>query len=316
MERKDNFTPYIKHDRAEWAELRSSTPMTVTEEDLKELKGLNEVLNLDEVEDIYLPLSRLLYLHAKASRELYESRNEFLKSNVKKVPYVIGIAGSVAVGKSTFARVLQTLISRWPSSPKVELLTTDGFLYPNAVLKDRGLMNKKGFPESYNIGKLLHVLTELKSGVQEVAAPVYSHITYDIVPGEMQRIESPDILIVEGINVLQPPKVSEGNQVNQLAVSDFFDFSLYVDAAERNIFHWYVERFKILKDTAFRHKDSYFRKYAGVEDEEAFEIAKDIWDRINKVNLYENILPTRYRADLILYKGDNHHVDHIMVRKI
>ncbi|MBU9714362.1 type I pantothenate kinase [Bacillus tamaricis] len=316
MDQRESFTPYISHNRNEWAALRSSTPMTMTEKDVQELKGLNEVLSLEEVEDIYLPLSRLLYLHARSTRELYEMRNEFLKTKVGKVPFVIGIAGSVAVGKSTFARVLKTLISRWPDNPKVELLTTDGFLYPNRELEERGIMDKKGFPESYNIAKLLHVLSELKSGVGEVSVPVYSHITYDIVPDENQRIMSPDILIVEGINVLQPPKVSEGKRMDQLSVSDFFDFSIYVDADDNNIFEWYVQRFKILKETAFRHEDSYFKKFAGISDLEAFEVAKGIWDRINKVNLYENILPTRSRADLILYKGNNHLVNRIMMRKI
>ncbi|ADU32394.1 type I pantothenate kinase [Evansella cellulosilytica] len=314
--KNQDFTPYIEFDRDEWAKLRSTAPMTMTEKEIEELKGLNDVLNLEEVEDIYLPLSRLLYLHAKATRELYDSRNTFLRTKIKKVPYIIGIAGSVAVGKSTMARVLKTLLSRWPKQPKVDLLTTDGFLYPNAVLEKRGIMDKKGFPESYDIGKLLEVLSELKSGKESVSAPIYSHITYDVINGKEQIIENPDILIVEGINVLQPPKRLDKKAVDQISVSDFFDFSIYVDAAEENIFQWYVERFKILKDTAFRHEHSYFKKFAGIDDKEAYEMAKSIWDTINKVNLHENILPTRYRSDLILSKGDHHLVESIKMRKI
>ncbi|MCD8509403.1 MAG: type I pantothenate kinase [Bacillus sp. (in: Bacteria)] len=316
MENHDNFTPYITFNRNDWASLRSSAPMTITEEDIEELKGLNEVLNMEEVAKIYMPLSRLLYLHARATKELHDSRNTFLRTNVKKVPYIIGIAGSVAVGKSTMARVLKTLISRWPNKPNVDLLTTDGFLMPNKVLEEKGLMNKKGFPESYDISNLLHVLSQLKSGNGEVKAPVYSHITYDVIPDKEQIISSPDVVIVEGINVLQPPKITDGHTIDQLSVSDFFDFSIFVDADEKNIFQWYVQRFKILKETAFRHEDSYFRKFAGISDEEAFEMAESIWNTINRKNLLENILPTRSRADLILHKGDEHLVESVKMRKI
>ncbi|MDQ0256923.1 type I pantothenate kinase [Evansella vedderi] len=316
MNNQDNFTPYITFDRNDWASLRSSAPMTITEKDIEELKGLNDVLNMDEVAKIYMPLSRLLYLHAKASRELYESRNTFLRTKVKKVPYIIGIAGSVAVGKSTMARMLKTLISRWPNKPNVDLLTTDGFLLPNKVLEEKGLMNKKGFPESYDISNLLHVLSQLKSGNERVTAPVYSHITYDVIPGKEQEIESPDVVIVEGINVLQPPKITDAKTLDQISVSDFFDFSIFVDADEKNIFQWYVQRFKILKETAFRHEDSYFRKFAGIGDKEAYDMAKGIWNTINRTNLLENILPTRSRADLILYKGDEHLVESVKMRKI
>ncbi|MDG5787448.1 type I pantothenate kinase [Evansella sp. AB-P1] len=316
MRNQDNITPYITFNRDEWASLRSSTPMTITEKDIEELKGLNDVLNIDEIEQIYLPLSRLLFLHTMAVKELHESRNMFLRTQVKKVPYIIGVAGSVAVGKSTMSRVLKTLISRWPNKPRVELLTTDGFLYPNKFLQENGLMDKKGFPESYDITSLINVLSQLKSGNEKVTAPIYSHITYDVIPDQVQTIESPDVVIVEGINVLQPPKLLEGKTIDQISVSDFFDFSIYVDAAESNIFKWYVDRFKILKETAFRHEKSYFKKFAGINDEEAFELAKDIWDKINKVNLQENILPTRNRADLILYKGNHHLVDSVKMRKI
>ncbi|MFA9556381.1 type I pantothenate kinase [Evansella sp. AB-rgal1] len=316
MVNQENITPYITFNRDDWASLRSSAPMTITEKDIAELKGLNDVLNLEEVSEIYLPLSRLLYLHARATKELYDSRNTFLRTQVKKVPYIIGIAGSVAVGKSTMARVLQTLISGWPNQPRVELLTTDGFLYPNRVLQEREIMNKKGFPESYDIASLLHVLSQLKSGNEKVTAPIYSHITYDVIPDKQQVIESPDVVIVEGINVLQPPKLIDGKAVDQISVSDFFDFSIYVDAEEKNIFKWYVDRFMILKETAFKDEKSYFNNYANLTESEALEIARDIWNRINKVNLHENILPTRYRSDLILSKGDHHLVESIKMRKI
>ncbi|SDZ68237.1 pantothenate kinase [Evansella caseinilytica] len=316
MKKQDTLSPYIHFDRKDWAELRSSTPLTIDEDDIKELKGLNDELNIEEIVDIYLPISRLLHLHASATRELYESRNVFLQTNVKKVPYIIGIAGSVAVGKSTMARVLKALISKWPNHPKVDLLTTDGFLYPNEVLKERGLMEKKGFPESYDIAELLHILSDLKSGKGRVEAPVYSHITYNIVPSRTQVINRPDILIVEGINVLQPPKNGGGKEIDQISVSDFFDFSIYVDADEKTIFQWYIERFKLLRGTAFRNPQSYFKKYAHISDEEAFQVAESIWNRINKVNLRENILPTRHRADLILRKGEHHFVESIKMRKI
>ncbi|QKS73353.1 type I pantothenate kinase [Paenalkalicoccus suaedae] len=307
----DNVSPFLSFTRKEWAALRESYPMEVTQEEVERLKGVNVALNLDEIADIYLPLTRLLHLHAIASQELYRSRNVFLKKQEKKVPYIIGIAGSVAVGKSTFARVLHTLMSRWDRHPRVDLVTTDGFLYPNAELEKRGIMNKKGFPESYNVQELLRVLAEIKSGKSVVEAPVYSHLTYDIIPGEKQVVEQPDIVIIEGINVLQPPKQQGG-----VYVSDYFDFSIYVDAAEEDIFTWYVERFKSLRQTAFRNPESYFRKYAELTDEEADATAKDIWQRINQPNLRNNILPTRQRADLILRKGDHHFVSEILMRKI
>lgn len=315
MNSETGFSPYIHFNRQEWAELRSSAPITITEEEIIELRGINDVMDLDEVEHIYMPLSRLLFLHEAAIGELHDLRNTFLRTKIKKVPYIIGIAGSVAVGKSTLARVLQTLLSRWPNKPKVELFTTDGFLYPNEVLIERGIMEKKGFPESYNISSLIDLLSELKSGKSVVEVPGYSHVTYDVNQDYAQRIEHADIVIVEGINVLQPPRFT-GRAVDQIAVSDFFDFSIYVDADERNIFQWYVDRFKVLKETAFHHKDSYFRKYAGISNEEAFEIAKNIWNTTNRRNLLENIMPTRYRSDLILRKGNKHLVESIKMRKV
>jgi type I pantothenate kinase len=312
----DNVTPFTTFSREEWAALRQSYPMEVTAEEIDKLKGFNDVLNLEEIADIYLPLTRLIHLHAIASQELYRSRSIFLQKQEKKVPYIIGIAGSVAVGKSTIARVLHTLLSRWDRHPRVDLVTTDGFLYSNAELQQRGIMNKKGFPESYNVHELLKFLAELKSGKERVEAPVYSHITYDVIPDEKQVVEQPDIVIIEGINVLQPPRQRSVNEEDEVYVSDYFDFSIYVDAAEDHIFSWYVERFKKLRETAFRHPSSYFRKYADLDDEEAHDFAKDIWDRINHPNLTENIRPTRHRADLILRKGGHHLVNQIKMRKI
>ncbi|ADI00731.1 type I pantothenate kinase [Salisediminibacterium selenitireducens] len=316
MKTKEQISPFLSFDREEWAELRQSYPMEITPGEIERLKGLNDVLNMQEVADIYLPLTRLINLHTVAAQELYRSRSTFLHTKEKKVPYIIGIAGSVAVGKSTIARVLHTLLSRWDKHPRVDLVTTDGFLYPNAELERRGLMNKKGFPESYDARKLLSFLSELKSGKAKAEAPVYSHLTYDIVPGERQVVESPDIVIIEGINVLQPPKVQPGDDSDQVSVSDYFDFSIYVDAQEDNILRWYVERFKALRETAFQDRQSYFHKYANLSDEEAEQTARDIWERINRKNLHENILPTRHRADLILLKGDHHFVSEIKMRKI
>lgn len=312
----ENLTPFMTFSREEWAKLRQSYPMEITPEEIERLKGVNDVLNMQEIADIYLPLTRLINLHAVASQELYRSRYVFLHKQEKKVPYIIGIAGSVAVGKSTIARVLHTLLSRFDHHPNVDLVTTDGFLYANAELERRGIMNKKGFPESYDVHALLSFLEELKSGKSRVEAPVYSHITYDIVPDEKQVVSQPDIVIIEGINVLQPPK-SPGNVYDDLVyVSDYFDFSIFVDADEANILNWYVERFKTLRQTAFRNPASYFKKYAALSDTEAFETAKSIWDNINRKNLHENILPTRHRADLILKKGKHHLVSEIKMRKI
>lgn len=312
----DNLTPFMTFNREEWAKLRQSYPMEVTVEEIERLKGVNDVLNIQEVRDIYLPLTRLINLHAIASQELYRSRNIFLQKQEKKVPYIIGIAGSVAVGKSTIARVLQTLLSRWDNDLKVDLVTTDGFLYPNKELEKRNLMNKKGFPESYDVHALLKFLEELKSGKTHVEAPVYSHLTYDVIKGEKQEVNEADIVIIEGINVLQPPKRAGDEYGDHVYVSDYFDFSIFVDAEEDNILHWYVERFKMLRETAFRNPASYFNKYADLNDQAAYDTAKDIWERINRKNLHENILPTRHRADLILKKGTHHLVSEIKMRKL
>ncbi|USG64501.1 type I pantothenate kinase [Brevibacillus ruminantium] len=309
-------SPYVTFSREQWRGLRASTPLTISDEELACLQGLNEKLSLTEVADIYLPLSRLLNLHVGATQELYQATHTFLGNLEKKVPFIIGIAGSVAVGKSTTARILQTLLSRWPNHPKVDLVTTDGFLYPNRILEERGLMQRKGFPESYNTGRLVSFLSDVKSGVPEVAAPVYSHLVYDIVPDEWQMVREPDILIVEGLNVLQTPLDEKQRRISEVFVSDFFDFSIYVDAQEEAIKKWYIDRFKLLRQTAFSDPASYFKRYASLSDEEANEVATGIWNQINGTNLRQNILPTRSRARLILEKGEDHMIQTVKLRKL
>lgn len=306
-------SPYVTFNREQWKQLRASTRLTISDEELACLQGVNENISIDEVSDVYLPLSRLLNLHVGATQELHQASHTFLGIEDAKVPFIIGIAGSVAVGKSTTARILQTLLSRWPNHPKVELVTTDGFLYPNRVLEERGIMKRKGFPESYDLRRFIRFLTEIKSGVTEVSAPVYSHLVYDIVPDQWQTVRQPDILIVEGLNVLQPPK---DESISELIVSDFFDFSIYVDAKEQDILQWYVDRFKVLRQTAFSNPASYFRRYANLSDDEAVEVATGIWSEINGLNLRENILPTRVRARLILEKGQNHMVQRVKLRRL
>ena len=300
---------YESFDRARWATLRASTPLTLTDADVDDLRGINERLDLDEVVNVYLPLSRLLNLHIAATQGLNSVTDTFLGSARESVPYVIGIAGSVAVGKSTTARVLRKLLSNWPDHPRVDLLTTDGFLHPNAVLESRDLMSRKGFPESYDTGALVDCLQRIKSG-QPATAPVYSHLTYDIVPNETLSIDRPDVLIVEGLNVLQ-----SGRGSSALFVSDFFDFSIYVDAEEDQLRTWYVERFLTLRASVFQNPESYFRNYANLTEDEAVEVAIGIWNEINAPNLRENIEPTRIRADLILTKGREHAVERVELRK-
>lgn len=303
---------YIAFDRIEWSRLRGATPLTLTEEDLGRLRGINVSLSLKEVEEVYLPLSRLLNLYVAASQELYRVTDVFLGRPASKVPYVIGIGGSVAVGKSTTARVLHELLARWPNHPRVDLVTTDGFLFPNAELENRGLMSRKGFPESYDTRRLVHFLGDIKAGRAEVNAPVYSHQVYDIVPGQHQTVREPDIVIIEGLNVLQ----SGSSKRAQVFVSDFFDFSIYVDADETDIRHWYVERFLKLRETVFRDPTSYFRKYGDLTVDEAKAEAIRIWEAINGPNLRQNIEPTRERAHLLLRKGAGHVVSEIKLRKI
>ncbi len=302
---------YIHFTHSEWGELRANTPLTLTEADLQHLRGINERVSLDEVAEIFLPLSRLLNLRVAATQTLYQATETFLGRTGNQVPFVIGIGGSVAVGKSTTARILQALLARWPNSPRVDLVTTDGFLYPNRVLEARGIMNRKGFPECYDVRRLLQFLGDVKSGYSEVAAPLYSHQIYDIVPGGAQVVRKPDILILEGLNVLQTGEPQPG----RMFVSDFFNFSIYVDADEGDIQRWYVERFLTLRDTVFRDPSSYFHRYVHLTQEQAIDVARDIWRNINFVNLRENILPTRERADLILEKGPDHRVRQVRLRK-
>ncbi|MCL6598509.1 MAG: type I pantothenate kinase [Alicyclobacillus macrosporangiidus] len=313
---RQRFSPYITFSREEWRHLRDSTPLPLTEAELEQLRGINERVSMDEVADIYLPLSRLLNLYVAATQNLYQATNTFLGHLEAKVPYIIGIAGSVAVGKSTTARIIQALLARWPNHPKVDLVTTDGFLYPNRVLEERGLMKRKGFPESYDVRRLIQFVADVKSGKPEVLAPVYSHLTYDIVPGEFIRIRQPDIMILEGLNVLQTNPDSGRKRAPQVFVSDFFDFSIYVDAKEEHIKRWYVERFQTLRETAFRDEKSYFRRYADLTAEEAERTALSIWEEINAVNLRENIAPTRNRAHLILEKAEDHTVRQVLLRKL
>jgi type I pantothenate kinase len=309
------FSPYTIYSREEWAGLRADTPMPLTEAELDNLSSLTERVSTDEVVEVYLPLSRLLNLYVESTQALHSSTTNFLRKADGKMPFIIGLAGSVSAGKSTTARVLQALLARWPSHPKVELVPTDGFLFANAILEERGLMNRKGFPESYDLTRLLNFLGDVKSGKDRVEAPVYSHLIYDVLPDQAIVIERPDIVIVEGLNVLQPAKLPKDGEAIPF-VSDFFDFSIYIDAAEKLVESWYVERFLRLRQTAFRDPASYFHRYATLSEEEAVATGLSIWRTINLVNLRENILPTRQRADLILRKGENHAVETVALRKL
>ncbi|MDJ1158728.1 type I pantothenate kinase [Chelatococcus sp. SYSU_G07232] len=313
---EDDLSPYRSFTRDEWARLRADTPLTLTAEEVVKLQSLNDPISLTEVAEIYLPLSRLLSLYVAATQGLFKATQRFLLAeDHAKVPYIIGVAGSVAAGKSTTARVLKALLARWPNTPKVDLLTTDGFLLPNAELERLGLMERKGFPESYDTQALLHFLRDIKAGKRNVSAPVYSHLVYDVVPGETVTVDRPDILIVEGLNVLQPARLPRDGKAIPF-VSDFFDFSIYVDAEEVLLHSWYVTRFMRLRETAFRDPQSYFRKYASVSEAEALATAERLWARINLVNLRENILPTRQRASLILRKGEDHRIEEVSLRRL
>jgi type I pantothenate kinase len=311
----DGLSPYHVFSRAEWAARREDTPMTLTSDEVTRLRSMHDRLDMAEVEEIYLPVSRLLSMYVAATQRLFRAQSRFLGTEGGKMPYIIGIGGSVAVGKSTTSRVLQALLARWPNVPKVDLVTTDGFLFPNAILERENLMDKKGFPESYDIASLLRFLFDIKAGRHPVRAPVYSHLVYDVVPNLWIEIDRPDILIVEGLNVLQAalmPRDTDGIPF----VSDFFDFSVYIEADDVALQRWYVDRFLTLRGTAFADPKSYFHRYARLSDEEAVATATSIWARINLVNLHRNIRPTRQRADLILTKGENHRVENVALRKL
>ena len=308
-------SPFVTLTRQEWSALADATPLPLTEEDIARVRGLGDPIDVTEVDQIYRPLSRLLDLYSEATGALHRATSEFLGERASRTPFVIGIAGSVAVGKSTSARVLRELMARWPGSPHVELITTDGFLLPNAELERRGLMDRKGFPESYDRRALRDFIAAVKSGVSHVRAPVYSHITYDIVPDKFITVEKPDVLIVEGLNVLQPAAIRD-RESPALAVSDYFDVSIYVDASPEDVRQWYIDRFLQLRATAFAKPDSYFRHYSSLTDAQAVARAGEIWDSINEPNLVRNIAPTRSRATIILHKGADHGVQAIHLRKL
>lgn len=310
------YSPYHSFTVEQWAKFRADTPLTLTADEVQRLRSLDDPIDLDEVRRIYLSLSRLLSAHVEASQLLFQQRSRFLSlSDITKTPFIIGIAGSVAVGKSTTARILKELLARWPSSPKVDLITTDGFLYPNAVLQRQNLMERKGFPESYDVGAVLRFLSAIKAGEPNVKAPRYSHLFYDVLPDEYTLVDRPDILIFEGINVLQSRALPADGKIVPI-VSDFFDFSIYIDAKEEQIHQWYVQRFMKLRQTAFRDPTSFFKKYAAIDTQAARAVAENLWENINLKNLRQNILPTRPRADLILRKGRNHFVETVSLRRL
>lgn len=310
-----SISRYTDFTREQWKALRAHTPLLLSEKELASLRGISESVSLLEVEEIYVPLSRLLNLHVAAVQHLYEARRQFMGAPAaKKVPYVVGIAGSVSVGKSTFSRVLRASLARWSDHPRVDLVTTDGFLYPNRILEQRGLMHRKGFPESYDQRRLLQFLADVKAGVPDVTAPVYSHLHYDIVPAALQQVNQPEILILEGLNVLQSPDGHRG--ASRVFVSDFFDFSIYLDAEPTTIESWYIQRFLRLRETVFRNPASYFHRYSELTEADAIATARRIWREINLLNLTENIGPTRERAHLILEKGADHLVQNVRLRRV
>ena len=308
-------TPFEEILREDWARLSQQTPLPLSEEDVDRLRGLGDRVDLSEVDAVYRPISRLLNIQVAAAQSLRRAREEFLDQRQQRTPYIIGVAGSVAVGKSTTARLLRELMARWPETPRVQLVTTDGFLHPNRVLESRGIMQRKGFPESYDRRRLLRFVADVKAGHERVEAPVYSHLTYDILEDEKVVVEQPDVLIVEGLNVLQPARPRRDGRLG-MAVSDFFDFSVYVDARAEDVQRWYVDRFLALRRTAFSDPRSYFRRYADLTDEEAAATAQRIWSSINGPNLAENVIPTRGRADLVLRKDGCHRVHSVLLRKV
>lgn len=314
-DRKPGLEPYHRFTRAEWARLRADEPMTLTAEDIRRLRALTDPISFEEAEEIYLPLSRLISLYVEATRQLHDASTRFLGADSRRVPYIIGVAGSVAVGKSTTSRILQALLQRWPASPKVDLVTTDGFLFSNAELEKRGLMDRKGFPESYDRGRFVAFLADLKSGKPDVKVPVYSHLVYDLVPGEETVVDRPDILIVEGLNILQPGELPKtGRPI--LFASDFLDFSIYIDADIGDLREWFMERFRRLRETAFADPRSFFHRFSQMDLDEAEKFGLWAWEAINVPNLVENILPTRGRAHLVLTKGPSHAIEQVDLRKI
>ena len=306
-----NPTPFVEISRADWAELGNATEAPLTEAEISQIRGLGDFLDIKEVKEVYLPLSRFLNIYVSEFSKLHRATSDFLGERSAKVPFIIGIAGSVAVGKSTVSRLLRELLARWEGTPKVALITTDGFLYPNAELEKRSLMHRKGFPESYDRLALLNFVADIKSGKENVNAPVYSHLTYDLVPGKFESVSSPDVVIIEGLNVLQSPGADQ-----ETTLSDYFDFKIYVDAETKNISKWFLNRFYELRESAFTNPQSYFHRYAEMPIEKALERANEIWDTINLPNLIENILPTRSRATLVLRKGDQHAVESVLLRKL
>ena len=306
-----NPTPFVEILRADWAELGNATEAPLTEAEISQIRGLGDFLDIKEVKEVYLPLSRFLNIYVSEFSKLHRATSDFLGERSAKVPFIIGIAGSVAVGKSTVSRLLRELLARWEGTPKVALITTDGFLYPNAELEKRSLMHRKGFPESYDRLALLNFVADIKSGKENVKAPVYSHLTYDLVPGKFENVSSPDVVIIEGLNVLQSPGADQ-----ETTLSDYFDFKIYVDADTSNISKWFLNRFYELRESAFTNPESYFHRYAEMPIEKALERANEIWDTINLPNLIENILPTRSRATLVLRKGDQHAVESVLLRKL
>jgi type I pantothenate kinase len=305
------LTPFVEILRSDWSQLGNSTKQPLTESEISQIRGLGDFLDLTEVAEVYLPLSRFLNLYVTKHSDIHKATSEFLGERAKPMPFIIGVAGSVAVGKSTVSRLLRELLSRWEGTPKVALVTTDGFLYPNEELEKRSIMHRKGFPESYDRLALMKFVSDVKSGKPQVLAPVYSHLTYDIIPGEEVIVSSPDVLIIEGLNVLQAPGPDQ-----DLTLSDFFDFKIFVDAETKNISKWFLNRFHALRESAFTNPESYFHRYAEMPLDKALARATEIWETINLPNLTENILPTRSRATLVLKKGDNHRVESVLLRKL